>query len=76
MDQVELNKILIHAVSNGWSKKCYVQDWYSNSKTYKDTCDIFEIMEIKETLYEGVSPSKESTGQIPTILVTLVTKMD
>ena len=52
MASEELNKILLQAVPNGWENKYYIQGWYFKGKTYKETCDIFEVMEISEQVYE------------------------
>ena len=43
-----LNNILLHAITNGWEKQLYLHGWYFKWKTYKDTCNIFERMEISE----------------------------
>ena len=44
----EHNKILLSAVPNGLAKQPYLQGWYFEMKTYKDTCAMFEQMEISE----------------------------
>ena len=42
----EINEILLHSVPNAWAKQAYLQGWDFDRRTYKDTCDIFEHMEI------------------------------
>ena len=54
----ELNKIFLHAVSNGWANKSYLQGWDFEGKTYNETYEIFKNMEITKQVYEGVTPSK------------------
>ena len=58
MPPKELNKIYLHAVLNGWAKQAYLQGWDFEGKSYKETCEIFERMEIAEQYYKGVKPSK------------------
>ena len=49
----ELNKILLHTVPNEWERQYYFQGWGFETKTYRETCGIFEQMEIAEQVYEG-----------------------
>ena len=58
MGPEELNEILLHAVPNSWVWQAYLQGWYFEERTYKYTCDMFELMEIVEAIYEGGAPSK------------------
>ena len=37
-----------------WSKQAYVQGFYCESITFKNTVNMFECMEIAESIYEGV----------------------
>ena len=60
MASEELNEILINAVPNVWENQSYLQGLYFKCKTYKDTCKIFERMEITEQVYEGGTPSKNA----------------
>ena len=60
MDPEELKKIILHAVPNSWKKKDYIQVWDSEGRPYKDTRDMFDHMEIVESIYEGGSPSKNT----------------
>ena len=48
----ELNDILIHAVPNGWAIQSYPQ-----GLTYRETCAMFEQMDIDEQVYNVKSPS-------------------
>ena len=41
MYQAELRNIMLHIVPNGGSKHSDLQVWYFESKTYKETCDIY-----------------------------------
>ena len=36
----ERNEILLHAIPNGWVKQSYLQEWYYEGKTYKDTWEM------------------------------------
>ena len=56
MPSEKLNNILLGVVPNGWAKKSYLQGWYFEMKTYKETCDMFEKMEINEQVYKGGTP--------------------
>ena len=53
MEPEELNKILLHAVINSWARQSYIQGWDFEGRSYKETCDMFERMEIEESIYEG-----------------------
>ena len=38
-------------------------------KKFRETCAMFEIMEIFEQVYKGLTPSKKTLGKIPTVIV-------
>ena len=57
MDTSDINEILLHDDPNGWENQSYLQGWDFESKTYKETCDMFKIMEIVEQVYKGGTPS-------------------
>ena len=57
----ELNKILLRAVPNAWAKQSYLQGWYFELNTYRETCAIFERIEVAERLL------KHPLGQNPTV---------
>ena len=76
MDKADLDKIMLHTVPNGWANQSYLQGYDFDGKTYKETYNMFEIMEITEQFYEGGTPLKKPTGQIPTVLVTKGTKRE
>ena len=38
----ELNKILLHAITNRRAKKSYLKGWDAEGKTYKETYKIFD----------------------------------
>ena len=58
MDLEKLNEILLHAIHNGWAKKSYLQRWDLEGKTYKETCKMFDQIEIAEQFYKGLTPYK------------------
>ena len=53
MSPEELNKIIIHFVPNAWAEQAYLQGWGFKERTYKNTCEFFECMEILEQVYKG-----------------------
>ena len=53
IDPKDLNKIIIHAVPNSWAWQSYVQGWDLEERSYKETCNMFEGMEISEAIYDG-----------------------
>ena len=50
----ELNEILLNSIPNSWSKKAYVQDFGWDSIALNKSFNMFERMEIAESIYEGV----------------------
>ena len=60
MDPEELNEILLQAVLKLWARRAYLQVWDLNGKTYNDTRDMFELMEITEEIYKRGAPSKNN----------------
>ena len=50
----ELNGILIKIMPNIWSKQAYVQVFYCGYITLKKSVNMFECMEIVESIYECV----------------------
>ena len=69
MTNEELKEILLHALPNGWENQSWLQVWNFEIKAYRETCVIFERMEISEQVYEGQTPSKRIIGQITTVRV-------
>ena len=60
----ELNRILLNSIPNIWSRHTYVQGFYCESITFKIAVNMFERMEIAESIYEGVlEPSYKKTTQ-------------
>ena len=57
----KLNKIFFRTVLNVWAKQAYIQGWYFDGRSYKDTCDMFERMNIEEQVYKGGATSKNTT---------------
>ena len=60
MDPKDLNKIILHAVQKYWTRQAYIQGWDFEGRSYKETCDMFERMEIAEAIYEGGAHSKKT----------------
>ena len=50
----KLNEILLNIMPNSWSKQAYVQGFDFESITFKKAVNMFEHMEIAESIYEGV----------------------
>ena len=67
----ELNEILLNSMPNSWSKQAYVQGFDWKSINLKQSVNLFERMDIAESMFKGVvEPSyKKILGQIPTVLV-------
>ena len=53
MEPEELNRIFLHAVPSSWEKQSYLQGWEFKGSTYKETCNMFDHMEVADQLYEG-----------------------
>ena len=56
----ELIEILLHAIPNVWGKQAYLQGWDFKGGSYKDTCNMFERMDIADQVYEGGTPYKNN----------------
>ena len=65
IDITKLNEILLNSMPNIWSRHAYVQDFDCKSINFKKTVNMFERMEIFESIYKGVvEPSyKKSTRE-------------
>ena len=50
----ELNEILLDSMPTIWSKQSYVQCFDCELKTFKKAVNMFEGMEIAESIYEGI----------------------
>ena len=50
----ELNEILFNRMPNNWSKQAYVQGFYCESISFKKSFNMFELMEISESIYKVV----------------------
>ena len=48
----KLNEILLNSIPNIWSKQAYVKGFGFESITFKKAVNIFERMEINESIYE------------------------
>ena len=58
IDVTELNYILLNGMRNIWSKQSYVQGFGCRSISFKEDINIFERMEIAESIYiDVVEPS-------------------
>ena len=51
---MEINEILLNIISNGQIKQLYVQCFDFETITFKQYVNIFEHMQIAETIYDGV----------------------
>ena len=67
----KLNEILLNSIPNSWSKQAYVQGFYCESITFKKAVNMFDCMEIYDSIYKDlVEPSyKNPLVQTPTVLV-------
>ena len=50
----ELNEILLNSMTNSWSRKAYVQVFDCEYIAFKKAANMFEHMEIAESIYEVV----------------------
>ena len=68
----KLNKILPNSIPNRWSKHAYVKGFDCESNTLKKAVNMFERMEISESIYERVVAQfyNNLPGQTPTVMVT------
>ena len=69
----KLNYILLNIMLNSWPKQEYVQGFDCKSYYFKEAVNMFEHMDIAESIYEGViTPSyKKLLSQKPTVLESL-----
>ena len=51
MSPEELNEILLHAVPNGWAEQAYLKGWEFLGDSYKETFQMFKLMEIVDQVY-------------------------
>ena len=49
-----MNVIVLNSIPNIWAKQAYVQCFDCESIPFKKTVNMFEQMEIAESIYEGV----------------------
>ena len=71
IDGIELNEILLNGIPNSWYKQVYVQGFDFESISLKKAVNMFERMEIAESIYKGVvEPSyfKNIPGHIPKVI--------
>ena len=50
----KLKDILLNSMPNIWSNQAYVQGFYCKYISFKKAVNMFERMEIYESIYEGV----------------------
>ena len=50
----KINKIPINSMSNSYSKKAYIQGFDCESITFKKAVNMFDHMEISESIYKGL----------------------
>ena len=48
----KLNEIILNSMPNGWSKQAFVQGFDLETITFLKSVNMFENMEIFETMYE------------------------
>ena len=51
---MDLNEIFLKSMPNIWSRQACVQRFYCESITFKESINVFECMEIAESIYKGV----------------------
>ena len=63
--------IFLNRTPNRWSNHAYVQGFYCESITFKAAVNMFECIEISESIYEVVVETsyKKILGQIPTVML-------
>ena len=68
----ELIEFFLNSMPNSWIRQAYVQGFDCKAITFEKDVNMFEPMEIAESIYEGVvEPSnKKLKGRIPPVLVT------
>ena len=54
IDVNELNEILPNSIPNRWSRQAYVQGFDCEYINFKKAVNMFERMEIDESIYEGI----------------------
>ena len=59
----ELNRIILNSVPNALEKQAYLRGWDFEGRIYKDTCKIFERMEIAEQVYKGGNAYKNTNRE-------------
>ena len=74
IDVTELNEIFLNIVPNSWSKQAYVQGFGCESISFKKAVNMFERIEIAESIYGGVVEYsyKNLPKHMPTMMVTAV----
>ena len=50
----ELNELLLNSMTNSWSRQAYVQGFDCETITFTTATNMFENMEIAESIYEVV----------------------
>ena len=62
---LELNEMFLNSMPNIWSKLAYVQGFYYKPINFKASANMFEFMEISESIYKGVvEPSYKKTTRV------------
>ena len=52
----ELNRILRRVIPNSCARQACIKEWYFEGRYYKDTCEVFENIEIAESIYKVGAP--------------------
>ena len=54
MCEVKINEVILHNIPNGWSKQAFLQEFDFEAMIFKQSVNMFEHMDISETIYGGV----------------------
>ena len=54
IEVTKLNEILLNSMPTIWSKQAFIQGFYFGSFTFKNSVNMFQRMEIAESIYKGV----------------------
>ena len=54
MGVTELNEILLNSMQNSWYKQAHLQGFDYDTISFKQSVNMFELMEISENTYKGV----------------------
>ena len=61
---MELNENFLNSMPNSWNKQAYVKVFDCKYVTFKKYLNMFERMEVMESIYEGVVEPSYKKGKI------------